>query len=172
MFTYCKRTKTTNNQAKESQMPYAYHTSKLNTLKGFGHQAHMCESLNQPWVQNRGVPRNLLDLEAAIKGRDRSHQPWCQATENDDEDLKFSTFRPPPVLPKGLPATAPVPLIEVRGYGGLGSCDHAARGPSCGSECRCPDRCQCKGAWRGMNVTKALVGPPGFSAIPSCKIAF
>ncbi len=165
MFTYCKRPKSAATEEKSSRLPFAYHTSGLKTVKQFG-PAQLCSSLNQPWVQNRGIPRDLMALEDAIKGRDRTHQPLCQT---EPEELQFSTFRPPPILPRGIPPSAPVPIIEVKGYGGSGGCNHAGRGPFCGNECRCESRCQCKGAWRGMNPTRPIVGAPG---IPDISAAY
>lgn len=174
MFTYCKRTKSVPVQERSCAAPYAYHTSDLNTMAGFGKKAPLCASLNQPWVQNRGIPRNLMLIEDAIKGRDRCYQPYCQ-TDQEDDELQFTTFRPPPVLPRGIPPSAPVPIIEVRGYGGgQGGCDHLASGRGqCGKECRCGDRCQCKGSWRGMGATtKPLFAPAGMAVAPACKISF
>ncbi len=168
MFSYCKRTKSSSTEEKSATLPFAYHTSKLNTVKGFG-RPNLCPNLHQPFVQNRGIPRRLLDLEDAIKGRDRTHQPLCQV---EQEEVQFSTFRPPPVLPRGIPGTAPVPIIEVRGYGGSGGCNHAGDGPTCGNECRCSSRCQCKGPWRGMNPTRPHIGPAGFCPTEASRIYF
>ena len=169
MFTYCKRGKSGGStEAKTDQLAYSYHMSKLNTVKGFG-TPYLCQSLNQPWVHNRGVPRDLLALEDAIKGRDRTYHPLCQG---EQEELSFSTFRPPPVMPRGLPGTAPVPIIEVKGYGGgANGCDHL--GQSCHDGCMCSSRCQCKGAWRGMNPTgRPQVPYLGMAPAPACRISF
>lgn len=172
MFTYCKRNKSASVDEKSRVLPYEYHASELNTVRGFGKGAHLCSSLNQPWVQNRGIPRSLMDLEDAIKGRDRSHQPLCN---DEPDDLQFSTFRPPLMLPRGMPGAPPAPIIEVRGYGGSGGCDHVGRqGTTCDNSCQCGSRCQCKGAWRGMNSTGVpRIGPPGMATcVPSARISF
>ena len=168
MFTYCKRVKH-NDRDKRNKDPYNYHMSDLQTMRGFSRGPSICPSLNPPWVNNRGIPRGLLEMEDALKGR--ACQPFCV---NEPHEPRFSTFRPPLVLPKGIPPCAPVPVIELRGYGGAGDCGHASgRAGFCDDSCHCSARCQCKGPWRGMNATmKPLFGPAGLATASSQKVSF
>ncbi len=168
MFSYCKRT--TSNPY--THVPYQYHMSPLQTADGFGKTPMYCQNINVPFVHNRGVPRNLLDLESKLKGQDKSVQPFC-ANPCNEKDLQFSTFKwlteqPRPVGP--IPC-APVPMIEVKSYGGS-ACNHVGGQTPCGNACGCSPRCQCKEVWRERNLTRPYVGQIGMTITPAEKFKF
>jgi hypothetical protein len=175
MFTYCRKK---SSSVRETDSPYAYHMSKWNTLEGFGKKAHLCQSLPPAWVQGRRIPQDLLVLEGQMRGQGLAYQPYCgpKATidhngGDEPEGIRFTTFRPPPVLPKGIHPGAPVPTVEVKAYGG-GACQHVGGRQPCGGSCACGPSCQCKETFRGMNLTRPMAGPPGMSLTDGCRFAF
>lgn len=171
MFSYCKRSVNTKN----SKFPHAYHMNSIQTQKGFGKDPTLCDNIQMPFVHHRGTPRDLLDLEAKIKGQDYKVQPFCAnpSVEDTENDLQFSTFgwlqgQP---IPRGPAPCAPTPIIEVKTYGGS-SCDHVGGVRPCGQACGCSPRCQCKEMWRDRNMQRPAVGVLGFSQVPGCKFTF
>lgn len=167
MFSYCKKGKTIT--TKQSSAPFEYRTSQLNTLSncgGFSRDPSLCQNLYQPYVQNRGIPRDLIFLETTLQGRDKSVQPFCGNAESTDNEIQFSTFREMPIIPRGAP-----PQINVNVYGGNG-CNHVGRQQLCGYNCNCPERCSCKEQWKGSNVSRPMAGQLGVTPLNDCVYKF
>ena len=166
MFSYCKRSGNQN----FAEVPYQYHMNPMQTTQGFGRRPLFCGNLAQPFVHNRGVPMNLLEVEAQLKGQDRSMQPNC-GDQNDERTLQYSPFRwlqDTPTPTKGPVPCAPTPMIEYKTYTGS-MCNHSTGLTPCGQRCGCSPRCQCKEMFRDRNVSRPYVGQLGISAVPGCK---
>ena len=170
MFSYCKRSGTNKN----TKFPFSSHLSGLHTTGGFGKGPLLCDNIQMPFVHNRGLPRNLLDFEAKLQGKDPEVQPYCSDPSTEDADqLQFShlDWLKGQPIPRGPIPCAPTPMVEVKGYGGS-ACDHAGGVRPCGGKCGCSPRCQCKEMWRERNMTRPAIGVMGMSAVPGCKYKF
>jgi hypothetical protein len=157
MFSYCKRS---NYDRNFTHMPFEYHTSPMLTTKGFG-EPRVCANINVPFVHNRGIPGNLIDLETRMRGQDRGVQPYCNSyLGKEAEDIQFSTFRDIDLpRPKGPIPCAPVPIVQMKAYD-TNMCNHVKGNDPCGHSCACSPRCQCKEVWRGMNKLGRPYIPP------------
>lgn len=165
MFSYCKK----NNINKDSQFLYDYYVNPLQTAKGFGRDPSLCNNIQMPFVQHRGLPRNLLDAEAKLKGQDPSVQPYC-SNQKLEGSLQFSTFgwlQDQPI-PKGPIPSGPVPMIEVKSYGSP-QCQHPGGFKPCGGNCGCSHNCQCKDMFHRNMTSKPALGMLPMTQVPGCK---
>jgi len=120
-----------------------------------GKKNMLCQGINVGHVYNRGLPRDLVDLEGNMKGQNRNLQPFC-ATEG--EDIQFSVFdRAMPRAAFGPMPTPPVSVIQTRDVTENRSCYHGAG--NCGAECPHTAVCPCKDAWQSMNKAPQPMPP-------------
>ncbi len=165
MFSYCKR-----GLNEDAHFTYDYHVNSLQTSKGFGKNPTLCNNVQMPFVHNRGLPRNLLDAEAKLKGQDSSVQPYCFNPVKEDA-LQFSTFgwlqgQP---IPKGPIPCGPVPMIEVKTYANE-QCANPGGVKPCGENCGCSKSCQCNAGMFHRNMSsKPALGMLPMSSVAGCK---
>ncbi len=168
MFSYCKRG--TKRDDKYTEEMFNYYVNPLKTIAGFGKNEILCNNIQMPFVYNRGLPRNLLDLEAKLKGQDSSVQPFCSNADNEDV-LQFSTLgwiQDQPI-PKGPIPCAPVPMVQVKAFSSF--CQDTGLTKPCGERCDCGRNCQC-GSPAEMNrnrTTKPELGLLPMTVVPACK---
>lgn len=169
LFSYCKRT--SNNEY--TNVPYLYHMSPLQTVQGFGKIPAYCKRLNVPYVANRGLPRNLIDMETELKGQGKRYQPYC-ANTHEKGDIQFSMFdwlKDVPQPNKAPIPCVPSPIVQMSPTGGT-LCNHSPITTRCGRSCACTPSCQCKISSLDRNMTRPHVGSIGFKVEPACNYRF
>lgn len=102
MFSYCKRCTVNNEAAYDYQM----------TMNKPPKKATPCHNLGVPYVQYRGIPVDLVDLNSQIKGQDSRFQTFCKNEETEcDNNIDLSEFRKFPHIPKL--GACPITTVEM-----------------------------------------------------------
>jgi hypothetical protein len=170
LFSYCKRT--SNND--QSQVPYRYRMSPLQTCSGFGKNPIVCSGLNFPHIANRGLPRSLIDTETKLRGQGIKYQPFC-GNAREGDNIQFSVFdwlkgAPQPNL-KPIPCV-PTPVVQTSPERGGFLCEHSPITTRCGRSCACGLNCQCKIPSMDRNVSRPQIGSLGFQSKPVSAFRF
>lgn len=149
MFSYCKRATFIDPKTME------YNTSVENTTAGKRNM--LCQGINMGTHLNRGLPRDLIDLETAMRGQNRSLQPYCA---NEVEDIQFSVFdRAMPRAAFGPLPQAPISVIQTRDVTNTinAGCYHGDG--NCGADCNHAPMCPCKSQWQTRNIQPQQMPP-------------
>ena len=106
MFSYCKRAGLDNTKA------YDYYMSNSPSKNS---SPMLCSSLNPSFVQNRGIPIDLISVDSKLRGQDSSEQPFC-SNYDEAEGLQFTTFRDQYLTQRAPIPTAPCASIEPKNF--------------------------------------------------------
>lgn len=102
MFSYCNR----NNRSATNTNIYDY---SINNLKLPIHKpVFLCDGSYQQQILNRGIPKNLVDLNSHLRGHVQKDNCF-----NDSNDIQFSSIRPLPAFNKD---NSKIPCMNLISY--------------------------------------------------------